>query len=116
MPLLGRRMVRAGVKGGWRAGFRSKTGQDQAAGLGTPKGWGLDAVGLPTLLGVEGFSHIRGVGPRGEQMLRHTGALFGSERGDGGEDAAQGDGDVVDVVHEANSFSGERHGELVLDQ
>ena len=66
------------------------------------------------LLGVEGFGHIRGIGTSGDEMLGDASALFRCKRGDGCEDAAEGDGDIVNVVHEADGFSGERHGRLVL--
>jgi hypothetical protein len=42
-------------------------------------------------------------------VLGYAGALFVGEGGDGGEDAAEGYGYVVDVVHEADGFSGEGH-------
>ena len=43
-------------------------------------------------------------------MLGDAGALLGGEGGDGGQDAAQRHGYVVNVVHQANGFSRERHG------
>ena len=45
-----------------------------------------------------------------EQVLGDAGALLDGERGDGGQHPAQGYGNVVNVIHQANGFSGERHG------
>jgi hypothetical protein len=58
----------------------------------------------------QGLGHVLGVGLGVEQVLGDAGALLGGEGGDGGQNAAQGDGNVVNVVHQANGFSGERHG------
>jgi len=69
-----------------------------------------DCLGQPALFGGKSVGHVVGIGPGLLQVLSHAGALFGGKRGDRSEDAAQGDGDVVDIIHEADGFSGERHG------
>jgi hypothetical protein len=61
------------------------------------------------LLGGEGLGYVFGVGAGLDEVLGYAGALFVGEGGDGGEDAAESNGYVVDVVHEANGFSGEGH-------
>ena len=43
------------------------------------------------------------------EVFGHSGALLWGKYGDGGQDAAQSDGDVIDVIHETNGFSGKRH-------
>jgi len=63
-----------------------------------------------SLLNGEGLGNVFGVGAGLDEVLGDTGAFIGGEGGDGGEDAAEGNGDVVDVVHEADGFSGEGHG------
>src|SRR5438876_2773623 len=62
------------------------------------------------LFGDEGFGHVFGVGLGVLEMLGDAGALLGSECGHECEHSAQGYGNIVDVVHESDSFTGERHG------
>jgi hypothetical protein len=62
------------------------------------------------LLGCEGFGYVVRVWPDFLQMLGHAGTFLGSKHRDRGEDTPQRDGYVVDIVHQANGFSGERHG------
>jgi len=62
------------------------------------------------LLDAEGLCNFLGAGACLEKMLGNLGALLCGESGDGSKNPAQGYGDVVNVVHQANSFSGERHG------
>jgi len=77
-------------------------------------GCGDGGEGLGNILGAglggERFGDIVGVGAGVEQMFGDAGALLGGERGDGGQHTAQGDGDVVNIVHQADGFSGEWHG------
>jgi glycogen synthase len=47
---------------------------------------------------------------QGRVKSQRPGALLGGEGGDGGQNTAQGYGYVAPVVHQANGFSGERHG------
>ena len=61
------------------------------------------------LLGGECLGDVFSVGAGLDEVLSDAGALVGGEGGDGGEDAAQGNGDVVDVVHEADGFTGKGH-------
>jgi len=68
-----------------------------------------------SLLYGEGLGYVFGVGAGLDKVLGDSCALVGGEGGDGGEDAAKGDGDVVDVVHEADGFSGEGHFGSILD-
>jgi hypothetical protein len=56
------------------------------------------------------LDYVLRVGLGVEQVLGDAGALLGGEGGDGGQDTTQGHGNVVNVVHQANGFSGERHG------
>src|SRR5580698_3464999 len=62
------------------------------------------------LLCGEGFGHVGGVGAGLLQVLGDPGALLGGKGAGSGKNAAQGNGDVVNIVHQANGFSGKRHG------
>ena len=62
------------------------------------------------LLGSQGQGHIFGVGPGLHQVFGDADALFGREAGYDGQHPAQGYGNIVNVVHQANGFSRERHG------
>src|ERR1035437_10040195 len=55
----------------------------------------------------QGLGDVFGVGAGVEQVLGDAGALLGGEHGDGGQHPAQGYGNVVNVVHPADGFSGE---------
>jgi len=61
------------------------------------------------LLGGEGLGYVFCAGAGLEEMLGDAGAFFRAKCGDNGEDAAQGYRYVVDVIHEADGFSGEGH-------
>jgi hypothetical protein len=64
-------------------------------------------AGLP---GGEGLNDIFGAGVSLAKMFCDAKALLWGKRGDCGENAAQSYGYVVNVVHQANGFSGEGHG------
>ncbi|MGA2352235.1 MAG: hypothetical protein ABSF70_17500 [Terracidiphilus sp.] len=53
---------------------------------------------------------IVGTGAGLDQVLGDARALLSRERGNGGQYPAQGYGNIIDVIHQANGFSGERHG------
>ncbi len=57
----------------------------------------------------EGVQHILRAGLCLCQMGRYEGALVVIQSGNSGKNAAQGDGNIVNVIHQADSFSGERH-------
>src|ERR1035437_8948486 len=67
---------------------------------------------LGARLAGQGLGHIVGAGTGLQQVLRDAEALLVRKRRDGGQHPAQGHGNVVNVVHQANGFSGERHGFL----
>ena len=64
---------------------------------------------VAVLLGGQGVGHFLGAGMRLEEVIGDPGALLGGKGGDGGQHPAQGDGNVVNVIHQANGFSGKRH-------
>ena len=61
------------------------------------------------LLGGEGVGNFLGAGTCLAEMFGDLGALFGGKCRDGGQDPAKGDGNIVNVVHQAYGFSRQRH-------
>ncbi len=69
-----------------------------------------DRCQLCGLLDGKGFRHIFCVGLGVLQVLGDAGAFLRSKCGHKCEHSAQGYSNVVNVIHQADSFSGERHG------
>jgi hypothetical protein len=62
------------------------------------------------LSGSQSLSYVLGVGAGMEQVLRNAKALLIGKGGDGGQYPAQGNGNIINVVHQADGFSGQWHG------
>jgi hypothetical protein len=65
--------------------------------------------GLP---GGKRLKHVICAGASLLEMLRNTRALFRGETWSGGKEASQRDCDIVNIVHQADGFSGEWHGRI----
>src|SRR5579871_6282994 len=65
------------------------------------------------LLAGEGGDDVVVVGLGVLDVLEDAVAVFLGEAGERGDDAAQRDRDIVNVVHGANGFSGQGHGVLL---
>lgn len=79
--------------------------------------WLVESCWIVTLLcrnGRDGSDDRLVAGISVADVLGDTLALLGSQNGQHRQDAAQGDRDVVDVVHGANGFTGKWHWDLLV--